>query len=107
MKAASKSMMSPQIPWSGYCNDPSPHCYAVDNWQGHTGGTSTLINPYGALSCYGCGGFIDNETWFTDPNSSQCTSDSQGACWVEAGVSTWPANDKNNCKQGYDSTCLF
>jgi hypothetical protein len=26
---------------------------------------------------------------------------------VEAGVSTWPANDKNNCKQGYDSTCLF
>lgn len=95
---------------TGYCNNPAPpsnHCYAEIDWGGHTGGSNTLINPYGALYCYGCTGFIDNETWFSDPNSSQCKNTQYGSCWVEAGVSTWPASDSDNCNQGHDSTCLF
>lgn len=106
-RAASTPTMSPQIALTGYCSNPSPHCYAERYWPGHTGGANTLINPYGALRCYGCSGFIDNEMWFSDPNSSQCTSTAYGSCWVEAGVSTWPANDPNSCHQGVDSTCMF
>jgi len=58
--AASTSVMTHTIPLTGYCNNPSPHCYATRDWLGHTGGSKTLINPYGALSCYGCSGFIDS-----------------------------------------------
>lgn len=43
--------------------------------------------------------------WFADTSSSQCTG--IGGCWVESGISTWPANDPNSCHQGYDSVCLF
>jgi hypothetical protein len=108
--AAGASAMTPQIPLSGYCNNPDPysgHCYAERYWPGYTGGANTLINPYGALNCQGCTGFITDEMWFSDPYSSQCTSTAFQACWVEAGVSTYPANDPNNCIPGYDSTCLF
>ena len=103
--AASPSTTSPQIPLTGYCSHPNGngHCYAVREWLGHTGGTNTLINPTGALSCYGCAGFIDDEMWFSDTSSSQCTA--VGTCWVEAGISTWPANLPQNCHQGFDSTC--
>jgi hypothetical protein len=106
--AANTSAKSPQLPLNGFCNNPyGGHCYAQITWGGHTGGSNTLINPFGALDCQGCNGFIDDEMWFVDPNSSQCTSTPSLACWVESGVSTWPASDKNNCNQGHDSTCLF
>lgn len=106
--AAGTSTMTPQIPLTGYCNNPQPHCYAERYWPGHTGGANTRINPYGALRCYGCTGFIDNEMWFVDPNSSQCKSTEFGQCWVEAGVITWPASQtQNSCNPGHDSTCLF
>jgi hypothetical protein len=105
--AASTSVMTHAIPLTGYCNDPNPHCYATRTWPGHTGGSSTLINPYGSLNCQSCNGFIDVETWFEDTTDSQCTSTKYGECWVEGGISTWPANDPNSCHQGYDSTCGF
>lgn len=102
--AASIASITPKIPLSGYCNNPNPHCYAEITWNGHTGGANTLINPFGAMDCQGCNGFITNETWFSDNSSKQCTKDSLGACWVEAGISTWPANDPKSCHQRYDST---
>lgn len=99
--------MTYAVPLTGYCNNPSPHCYATRDWFGHTGGSNTLINPYGPLNCQGCSAFIDNETWFSDTSSSQCVNLAFGSCWVEAGISTWPANDPNSCNQGHDSTCGF
>ncbi len=109
-RAASASMMAPQIPLTGYCDNPNPssgHCYAERYWPGHTGGANTLINPTGALRCSGCTGFIDDEMWFIDNADSRCTSTQYGECWVEAGVSTYPANDPYNCYSGVASTCLF
>lgn len=107
-RAASTSTTSPRIPLTGYCSNPSPHCYAERYWLGGTGGANTLINPYGALRCYGCAGFIDDEMWFADKQSSQCTNlPNFNACWVEAGVSTYPANDSASCNYGVDSTCMF
>lgn len=105
--AASSTTRTPQIPLTGYCSNPKPngHCYAVRSWSGNTGGANTLINPYGALSCYGCNGFIDDEMWLSDYNSPQCKAIS--ACWVEAGISTWPTNESKSCNQGVDSTCGF
>lgn len=99
-RAASASATSPRIPFTGYCSHPNGngHCYATRYWLGGTGGANTLINPYGALRCYGCSGFIDDEMWFTD---------SSGLYWVEAGVSTWPTSNPNSCNQSADSTCLF
>lgn len=105
--AASSATRTPQIPLTGYCSNPKPHCYAERYWAGNTGGANTLINPYGALRCYGCTGFIDDEMWLSDYNSPQCKSTLFGACWVEAGISTWPANETKNCHQGVDSTCGF
>jgi hypothetical protein len=64
MNAASKIV---QRPLTGYCSNPSIHCYAERDWYGHTGGTYTRIQPFGGMSCSGCVGFIDNETWFSDP----------------------------------------
>lgn len=105
--AASSSMKASQIPLGGYCSNPHPHCYAEQYWHGGTPGAFTQIEPYGPLTCYGCSGFIDNEMWFADNTSSQCTSTAYGGCWVESGISTWSANDPNSCNQGTDSTCLF
>jgi hypothetical protein len=103
---AKATTMTPQNPLSGLCSKPiEGHCYAIIDWYGNTGGTNTLINPYGALNCQGCSGFINDEMWFSDTKSSQCLA--VGTCWVEAGVSTWPANQEHNCNQGHDSTCLF
>ncbi len=105
---AMAASLTPQTPLTtGYCDNPHPHCYAERYWSGKAGGASTLINPYGALRCYGCAGFIDDEMWFSDYSSKQCTSTVYGACWVEAGVSTWPANDPHSCNQGIDSTCGY
>src|SRR5579883_2799082 len=93
-------------PATGLCSNPiGGQCYAERTWYGHTGGSNVLINPFGNLTCYGCSGFIDDETWFSDTSSAQCLA--VGACWVEAGISTWPANDPNSCNQGHDSTCGF
>src|SRR5579883_1579970 len=105
--AAGEHASAPNIPLTGYCSNPNPHCYAEITWQGHTGGTTTVINPYGDLNCSGCQGFIDNETWFLDPNSSQCTSTQYGACWVEAGITTRPSNASPDCNPGQNSVCLF
>src|SRR5579875_233760 len=108
--AAGAHSSASQVPLTGYCNNREPfnnHCYAQITWTGHSGGTTTLINPYGDLNCSGCAGFIDNETWFSDPNSSQCTSDQDGECWVESGISTYPASDPINCHKGYNSVRLF
>lgn len=105
--AATSSMNTSHIPLGGYCSNPSPHCYAEQYWHGAIPGSFTQIEPFGALNCQGCTGFIDNEMWLADNNSSQCTSTVEGGCWVEAGISTWPANNPNSCNQGTDSTCLF
>ncbi|MBA2288060.1 MAG: hypothetical protein H0W02_21505 [Ktedonobacteraceae bacterium] len=84
------------------------HCYAQVDWVGHTGGAYTEIDPYGSLNCPGCNGFIDNEMWLADPNSSQCANiPIFKACWVESGISTWGPNNPNSCNQGHDSTCVF
>ena len=107
IQVGSASAATSQIPLSGYCNDPRGHCYAETYWKGYTGGAYTQIDPYGALNCQGCNGFIDNEMWFSDDDSSQCALNPYGGCWVESGISTWPASDPNNCHTGYDSTCLF
>jgi hypothetical protein len=105
--AAAASTTTPQIPLSGWCDSSLPRCYAVRDWPGHTGGAVTAINPFGALRCYGCIGFIDDEMWFLDPNSSQCMNDMYGVCQVEAGVATYPASNPKDCNPGHDSTCLF
>lgn len=96
--AAGIPATNPSRPLTGYCSNPAPHCYATRDWVGYTGGASVLIDPYGALSCFGCGGFVDDEMWFTgDNNFSQ----------VEVGISTWTASNPNSCDQGFDSTCAF
>ena len=109
--AASTSEMTPQMPLSGFCSKPASngHCYAEVYWNGHTGGSSTLINPFGAMNCQGCStyGFITDETWFTDDISSQCINTSFHICWVESGVSTYAANEPKDCNPGHNSTCLF
>ena len=102
---ASASARIAQMPLTGYCNNPNPHCYATRDWYGHTGGSFTRIQPFGKLDCQGCIGFVDDEMWFADPYSSQCTS--VGACWVEAGISTYALNNPNSCNHALASTCLF
>jgi hypothetical protein len=101
---------NPGIPQSGYCDDPSPHCWAEISWENSFGGASTSIQPSsdGYLNCEGCGsGFITDEMWFYDNASSQCLNTQYGQCWVEAGISTWPTNDQHSCDPGHDSICVF
>lgn len=107
--SASAASVSAKVPLNGYCSNPKPHCYAIVDWHGHAGGTKTELDPYGSLNCQSCPGigFIDNEMWFQDTESSQCVNDGNGGCWVEAGISTWDANNPNSCNQGHDSTCVF
>lgn len=47
--------------------------------------------------------------WFSDYSSLHCTTTAFGACWVEAGIQTWPVNyyPQNSCNPGHNSTCLF
>lgn len=40
--AASTSTTNSNIALTGYCNNPSPHCYATRDWLGHTGGSNVL-----------------------------------------------------------------
>ncbi|MHB8598348.1 MAG: hypothetical protein ACYDER_16215 [Ktedonobacteraceae bacterium] len=105
--ATSTSMITHTIPLTGYCNNPDPHCYATRDWFGSTPGSYTLINPYGALNCHGCSGFIDDETWFSDTQSFSCIHNPLGSCWVEGGISTYSANEPDSCNLGHDSTCGF
>jgi hypothetical protein len=71
------------------CGNPeSGHCYGVNSWTQSTEyfGSYTNITQV-EMSCpSGCGGFIDDEMWLIDDNSSNCTSNSFGMCWVEAGT---------------------
>jgi hypothetical protein len=107
--AASGSAKGHQIPLTGLCSNPAPngHCYAERYWPGHTGGANTLLSPLGAISCSGCSGFITDEMWFVDPNSSQCVATTYKQCWVEAGFSTYVAGDPNSCNSSIASICGF
>lgn len=107
VSAARFSTKSSNMQMGGYCSNPSPHCYNEVYWIGSLPGSYTQLEPYGALKCQNCSGFIDNEMWLADYTSSQCSSSSNGACWIESGISTWPANESNSCHPGTDSTCLF
>ena len=109
--ASSSSIQSPQVPLTGFCNNPYPgpggHCYAQRLWTGHTGAANTLLNPYGAMSCPGCSGFITDEMWFSDPNSSPCQVYPFYDCWVEAGFSTYVAGDSDSCNSSIASVCGY
>jgi hypothetical protein len=70
------------------CGNPSSgHCYGRTRWQEkpqYFGAYADI--PEVSISCpSGCGGFIDDEIWLIDNQSSGCTSNSFGQCWVEAG----------------------
>jgi hypothetical protein len=105
--AASSSRDGSQIPLGSYCSNPNPHCYAEIYWAGAVPGSFTQLEPFGPLKCFGCSGFINNEMWLADNNSSQCTSTASGGCWVESGIATYPSNEPDSCNRGADSTCLF
>jgi hypothetical protein len=68
-------------------NGSAGHCYGQTSWSEQTqyfGAYVDLQEP--TMNCpSNCGGFIDNEIWLIDSNSSGCTSNSFGQCWVEAG----------------------
>jgi hypothetical protein len=73
----------------GYsCGTPSSgHCYATATWQAqpeYFGAYTDIVEAN--LACpSGCGGFVDDEIWLVDDNSSGCQSNGFGMCWVEAG----------------------
>jgi len=68
-------------------NGSSGHCYGVNTWgeqPQYFGSYVDLQEP--SMNCpSNCGGFIDNEMWLEDTNSSGCKANSFGVCWVEAG----------------------
>ena len=104
-QTASATAKVGQMPLTGYCSNPSPHCYAEREWNGHTGGAYTRIQPFGVMDCQGCTGFVSNEMWFSDTSSSQCVS--VGYCWVEAGVYTRALGAPGTCNSARASVCLF
>jgi hypothetical protein len=70
------------------CGDASSnHCYGTTSWTEQTqyfGSYVDLQEP--SMSCpSNCGGFIDNEMWLIDTNSSGCKANAYKVCWVEAG----------------------
>jgi hypothetical protein len=73
------------------CGNPqSGHCYGRTRWHEQTQyfGAYTDVNQV-TLSCpSGCGGFIDDEIWLIDNQSTGCTTNQFGQCWVEAGSFT-------------------
>jgi len=73
------------------CGTPSSgHCYGVNAWQ--KGGGGEYFGAYAdivqdRLSCpSGCGGFVDDELWLVDDNSSGCVANPFKMCWVETGT---------------------
>ncbi|MGA8221318.1 MAG: hypothetical protein WB780_06645 [Candidatus Acidiferrales bacterium] len=79
---------APTLASSYSCGNPSSgHCYGVASWSEkpqYFGAYADILE--GSLNCpSGCGGFIDDELWLVDSQSSGCTSNSFGMCWVEAG----------------------
>jgi hypothetical protein len=74
------------------CGDPSSgHCYARTKWSLSTSGAITDIFhlPMGCSADCGGFGFVDSEMWVADTQTEGCTSNGFGACWVEAGYSTY------------------
>jgi hypothetical protein len=70
------------------CGSPSSgHCYGVAQWQEqpqYFGAYADIVQV--PMSCPGgCGGFVDDEIWLTDDNTSACQTNGFGMCWVEAG----------------------
>ncbi len=68
------------------CGAPSSnHCYGTASWDPpYFGAYSDILQVQ--MSCPSdCGGFVDNEVWFIDTETSGCTSNPFGVCWVEAG----------------------
>lgn len=105
--SAAAASNTAHLPLSGTCGVTFQHCYAQTEWHGNTGGAFTNLSPFDSLNCQGCNGFIDNEMWFSDITSSQCTSLPAKICWVESGISTYAPSAPANCNPGNDSTCLF
>lgn len=70
------------------CGDENNnHCYARQDWFGGMNGAKTTINIVQLNCSNACQstGFIDNEMWLIDEQTSSCTSNKYGNCWVEAG----------------------
>ena len=71
------------------CGDPTDggHCYGTAFWRERLNyaGASTTISqvPMGCPS--GCDGFINNEMWLVDYDTTACKDSLHGACWVEVG----------------------
>jgi hypothetical protein len=95
---------SPHLPaYSGYsCNHS--HCYAQVQWHGGPVIGSSVSIKEGFITCGTCDGFIDNEMWLADNNSSQCTTDAYFACWVETGYATFTKNNATN--PGSKASCV-
>ncbi|MBA2288112.1 MAG: hypothetical protein H0W02_21775 [Ktedonobacteraceae bacterium] len=63
------------------------HCYGRQDWFGGTIGSKTDIKVV-QLTCNGScqsTGFLDNEMWLIDGQTSSCFSNMFGNCWVEGG----------------------
>jgi hypothetical protein len=82
------------LAWSGpaaaySCGNPSSdHCYGVTSWteQPQYFGAYTDAKQVAMACPSSCGGFVDDEIWLVDDNSSGCTANSFQMCWMEAGT---------------------
>jgi len=71
------------------CGNPSSaHCYGRTRWQEKPEyfGAYVDVNQVSMTCPGGCGGFIDDELWLIDDQSSGCAANPFGMCWVEAGA---------------------
>lgn len=66
------------------CN--SPHCYAINTWNGGTDGALVQIGLTGMTPGPNVGNFINREMWAIDNASEDCAVE---ICWVEGGSKTF------------------